>query len=143
MDGFESSAVQNLGRNRPAGPRGPNREAFRYYSRLRRVQEHLEANISESLSLTQAAAIAGLNPKYFSGFFRDKVGVRYTQWVHSVRVERAMRLLEARNFSITYLAFCVGYRDLRTFERALKRRTSITPQAYKRRVRPDGDRPVG
>ena len=54
--------------------------------RLRRVKDCLEANLSQGLSLGKAAGIAGLTTAYFSYYFHRKTGVRFTSWVHSVRL---------------------------------------------------------
>jgi len=117
-----------------------NPRSFEYYERLGRVRAHLLANIDRHLTLAEAASVAGLNPKYFSGFFHGKVGVRFNEWVRFVRIQRARELLETTNRSITDVAFAVGFNDLRTFERSFKRETSETPWSYKRRVRPTGKR---
>ena len=52
--------------------RSENR-AFEYYERLARVKRHLEQNITEPFTAEAAARVAGLNPTYFSSFFREKV----------------------------------------------------------------------
>ena len=117
-----------------------NWKAFDYYRRLGRVKIYLECNISEDFPVVAAARIAGLNSKYFSTFFHSKVGVRFGEWVHFVRIERAKTILETTNRSITDVAYSVGYRDLRTFERAFKRHNALTAWEYKQRVRPSGKR---
>lgn len=116
----------------------PDRNALDYYRRLRRVREHLERNISSALTVTQAARIAGLSPGYFSTYFRVKIGMRFGDWLRLVRVERAKEVLRAGDYSISDVAVRVGYRELRTFERAFKLQTGMTPIEYRRRVRPRG-----
>ncbi len=113
-----------------------NRAAFRYYRRLSRVQQYVERNLDRNIGLTQVAEVAGLSPAYFSSFFRAKTGVPFNQWVNHLRVERAKQRIRERNTTITELAYSVGYRDLRTFERAFKRVTGQTPRSFKNRHRP-------
>ena len=122
--------------------RGIDCWAFTYYARLRRVKEYVDQHLSEDLSPERVARIAGLEKRYFSTFFREKTEIRYGQWLATVRIHRAMEMMKTADYSITRLAFAVGFRNLRTFERAFKRRTGITPQAYKKSVRPPRrDRP--
>jgi AraC family transcriptional regulator len=111
-------------------------EAFRYYARLRNVHEYIASNLSQDVSLSEAAAVAGMEKKYFSTFFHKKVGICFRYWLMSVRVEEARRLMRLRDFSITEIAFMIGFRDLRTFERAFKRCTGLTPREFKRLVEP-------
>ena len=115
----------------------PNPEqVFRYYARLRRVRDHLLRNVSEPLSAEDAAQVAGLSPNYFSTYFRQRVGISYTAWAHGVRIELALEQMRVSDDGITEIAHRVGYRDLRTFERAFKRHTSMTPRTFQHRVRP-------
>ncbi|MEE8584064.1 MAG: AraC family transcriptional regulator [Acidobacteriota bacterium] len=113
-----------------------NPQAFDYYARLRRVRDHLRANSSEPLPMPSAAGLAGMESTYFSDFFRRKVGVPFRRWLEHVRIGLAIQLIHSRNHSITHIAHEVGFSNLRSFERAFKRRTGLTPTLYKRYVRP-------
>ncbi len=113
-----------------------NDVAFRYYARLGRVKAYVEEHLDEDLSLSTLARIAGMDIAYFSRFFHAKTGVRFTEWVALLRVRRAIALMNTENQAITDIASQVGFTSLRTFERAFKRHTSMTPRAYKNRVRP-------
>jgi AraC-like DNA-binding protein len=110
-----------------------NEEAFQYYARLDRVKEYIEQNYSEHISLGQAATVAGVERKYFSAFFHQKVGVRFRDWLMWVRVNRAKRLMVSKNYSITHIALEAGFNDLRTFERNFKMCTGITAREFKGR----------
>jgi AraC-like DNA-binding protein len=113
-------------------------EAFRYYGRLRSVRDHLLRNLAEPLSAERAARVADLSPNYFSTYFRERVGVSFTHWAHEVRIEAACELMRSSDLGVVEVARRVGYRDLRTFERAFKRLTSMSPRAYRSRVRVRG-----
>ncbi len=115
-------------------------DALTYYRRLAAVVRYVEAHGSEPVSLRDAARVAGLEPKYFSAFFRSKVGTRFSEWIRAVRVERAVRLMRASDTSITRLAFEVGFGEVRTFQRAFKRLVGATPSAYRASVRPESRR---
>ncbi len=125
---------------RPSAPsRTPNvKQPFLYYARLHRVSSHLQENLGDAFSLAEAAALACMSKKAFSRFFHQKTGFRFRDWVTTVRIRHALELMRQRNLSITEVADRVGYRDLGTFERAFKRRTSLTPRAFKKIARPEG-----
>jgi AraC-like DNA-binding protein len=113
------------------------RNAFQYFERLARVKSYLEDHISEPFSVEAAAKIACLSEKYFSTFFHRKTGVRFTEWVNAMRIGRARELIGERNRSVADVASDVGFQDLRTFERAFKRHSSMTPLDYKKSVQPN------
>ena len=109
---------------------------FDYYERLKRLRRYVEQNYTEEISLKTAARIAALEETYFSTYFRKKVGVPFSLWLQEYRVLRAIELLHKKNYTITELAYRVGFADLRTFERAFKRAKNMTPVQFKRTVRP-------
>ncbi len=113
---------------------GINGEVFDYYPRLNRLREYVEKSYSEPISLGKAAGIAALESSYFSTYFHAKVGITFTEWLRHVRIEKAMELMKAGDFSITHIAYEVGFADLRTFERAFKKHTRMTPREFKKSV---------
>ena len=91
---------------------------------------------AEDIPLNKAAQVAHLDAKYFSTYFRQKTGIRFKDWLAQERVGRAKAMMERRDHSVTEIAFAVGFRDLRTFQRSFKRHTGLTPTAYRSSVRP-------
>ena len=87
--------------------------------------------------MKKAAGIAALESSYFSTYFRAKVGITFTDWLRQVRIRKAMKLMKASDFSITEVAYEVGFGDLRTFGRAFKKHTLMTPMECKKSVAPE------
>lgn len=110
--------------------------AFRYYARLQRVKEFVEEHYAERVSLELAANVAHLEKKYFSTYFRRKMGIPFHHWLASVRVEKAVQLLTDTDDSLTQIAATVGFGSLRTFERSFKRLANVTPFEFKKIVSP-------
>jgi transcriptional regulator GlxA family with amidase domain len=111
-------------------------DAFDYYPQLQRVKLFVEANLWRPLTRREVAEVAGHDERYFSCFFHEKTGMRFRDWLSSLRIEGAKRMMRSRTHTISEVAFEVGFRDLRTFERAFKRRTSQTPREYRRSAEP-------
>jgi transcriptional regulator GlxA family with amidase domain len=114
-----------------------NESAFLYYPRLSAVADYVQAHVAERLTLSGVANLAGLEKKYFSAFFRSKVGITWTEWLRLLRVTRAIERIQVREDSIPRIAFGAGFRDIRTFERAFKRYVGVSPVAYRAAVRPE------
>jgi len=108
------------------------REAFSAHPPLERVQRYVSRHIDRPISLPEAAGVAALEPRYFSTFFREKTGSTFTEWLRRRRVARAMRLLGDRGFPVTLVAEKSGFGSVRTFQRAFRRVTGLTPSAYRR-----------
>jgi two-component system response regulator YesN len=110
--------------------------AFFYYERLGKVAKFVRENFAGPIALEDAADVAGLEPKYFSAYFRRKTGTCFRDWLTGVRVDKAKALMQEHDHSITDVALRTGFRDLRTFERAFKAHAGTTPSEYKCSVLP-------
>lgn len=85
---------------------------------------------------------AGLKLRTFSRRFRAATGYRPMEYVHLVRVEAAKRLLEMLgDKSVDDVGYVVGYEDPSSFRRLFRRRTGMTPAAYRRRFGGLGEGP--
>ena len=113
-----------------------NSAAFAYYRRLGRVQQFVDEHYADPITLEIAADIACLDKKYFSTYFHSKTGVRFVDWISWVRISHAMELIRREDRAISLVAEASGFSDLRTFERAFKKCTGVTPTEYKKSVRP-------
>lgn len=113
-----------------------NQDVFHYYARLQKVKHFVEENYSEEISLDRAAGIACMERTSFSRFFSTKVGVSFTQWLTKFRITKARDLMKRSNYSISEITHAVGFSDLRTFERAFKKLTDLTPMQFKKTIRP-------
>ena len=107
-----------------------------YYPRLKRLREYVERNYSERIPLEKAAGIAALESSYFSSYFHAKVGITFMKWLRQVRVKKAMELLKASDFSITHIAYEVGFGSLEACGRAFKQHTRMTAREFKKSVLP-------
>lgn len=114
----------------------PSDAAFSYYRRLRKLTEYVNSHSEQKIPASKAAEVVGLNKSYFSTYFHRKTGIRFKYWLVQIRIEKAKILIKERNYTISEVAFAVGYDDIRTFGRAFKRHTGVTPSAYKKSVRP-------
>lgn len=113
-----------------------NHAAFKYYSRLKRVKEHVDQYYCEEVSLDKAAQIAATEKTYFSTFFRKKVGITFTEWLRRFRVAKAVELMQANNHPLRHIAFEVGFQDYRAFQRTFKKCMKMTPREFKRSIVP-------
>jgi AraC-like DNA-binding protein len=108
-----------------------NEAALRFYPRLQRVEKYVRDRALKEIRLPEVARVAGLEAKYFSAFFRAKVGVRFHDWIRLLRVETAKRFMQEQYTGIPRIAYNSGFRDIRSFERAFKRVVGVTPTQWR------------
>jgi AraC family transcriptional regulator len=100
---------------------------------LRRVQLFVEANLGLPIRLRDLAARAALSPYHFSRAFKISAGMTPRAFVEYCRVERAKRLLTESTQPVVEVAAETGLGTQSRLTTTFKRRTGLTPAAYRRR----------
>ena len=100
---------------------------------LRSIVTYCTGHFSGNLSLSVLEENLHLNKYYISHLFSNRLGLRFTDYVNSLRVSEACRFLLNSTHSITEISDLVGFNTLRTFNRAFIRQMHMTPSEYRRR----------
>jgi len=101
---------------------------------LRRVKLFVDAQISNDITISNLAAVAGLSPFHFIRAFKESVGVSPYQYVLSERVHRARELLSIQDLAIVDVAHAVGFSNATQLNRVFQKFIGVTPRAYRREV---------
>lgn len=101
---------------------------------LRTIVTFCAKNYAENLSLSMLEERLHLNKYYISHLFSGKLGIRFNDYINSLRISEACRLLTNSDASITEISERVGFNTLRTFNRAFVKQIGVTPSEYKKRL---------
>jgi Transcriptional regulator containing an amidase domain and an AraC-type DNA-binding HTH domain len=91
----------------------------------------IDRNYAAELKLGELAAQARLSERQFSRLFRSHTGMSFIEYVQSIRMDAACRLLTASHNNVEEIAGAVGYSDLKFFYRLFKKKTGVTPRQYR------------
>lgn len=96
---------------------------------LRTIQEFIQANLENDISLAQLAAILYLSPYHFSRLFKQSTHLTPYQYILAQRIDRARHLIQTRKeLSLQEIAVTVGFYDQSHLTRHMKRILGITPK---------------
>ena len=90
---------------------------------LELMTEHLEGNLTVQLLADEV----GLSPAHFARAFRETIGRAPHQYLLTLRLERARRLLDAPEAMLSDVAQRTGFADQAHFTRLFKREFGVTP----------------
>jgi AraC-like DNA-binding protein len=99
--------------------------------RVDRIIGWIHRHMANDLRVGAAADIAKVTPAAFSRFFRREVGKTFTQYVNDVRCSEACIQLRRTDKAISVVAHRCGFETLSHFNRQFRRRTGMTPRAYR------------
>ena len=99
---------------------------------LREVVTYCTENFTHDLSLETLEKALHLSRFYISHLFSHKLRIRFNDYVNSLRVSEACRLLRSTDRSITDIGNSVGFNTLRTFNRSFMKQMAQSPSDYRR-----------
>lgn len=96
----------------------------------RRLEDHIEAHLDETVRLRDLARIAGLSEFHLQRLFRASYGVSPHGWMAHRRIARAKSLLREGE-EIAAVAAACGYASQSHLTRAFRQGTGVTPAAWR------------
>jgi AraC-like DNA-binding protein len=101
--------------------------------RVRRVTDHLSANLSRDVRLKDMAVLVELSTHHFSRAFRAATGMPPHRYLMKLRLERARELLHGRELTLTEIALETGFSDQSHLSRAFRAEFGIRPATFRNR----------
>lgn len=95
----------------------------------------LNARFAEPITLSAAAARAGLSVSYASRMFKRGTGFSFVEYLNHIRVREAQRLLRETDLKVIRIAEETGFQNVAHFGRVFKEISGRTPLAYRRQAR--------
>ena len=99
--------------------------------RLTTVTAEIRSDPAMDWSVAKMARRACMSRSAFAALFRESVGQSPFEYVTTVRMERASRLLQETTLSVQQIAHRVGYESESAFSTAYKRRTGQSPTEHR------------
>jgi AraC-like DNA-binding protein len=101
---------------------------------IRDVVNFCSEHFTSDLSLEMLEENLHLSRYYISHLFSHKLNIRFNDYVNSLRVSEACRLLRATTMGVTDISAQVGFNTLRTFNRSFVKQMGQSPSEYRRRL---------
>lgn len=100
--------------------------------RLKKIIEYVMQNFDEEINLPMAASMMNMGVTTFCNFFKDNYRMTFVEYINSVRIGHACKLLFEKDQTIAEVAYECGYNSLANFNRQFKKYKRINPSQYKR-----------
>jgi AraC-like DNA-binding protein len=99
---------------------------------IERVLGFIQQNYLNPVNLNSIAAYLNISPFHLSRVFSNSLGIRLDRYINELRINYANHLLLSTDKQITGIALDSGFDTLRTFNRAYRNITSITPREFRK-----------
>lgn len=98
-----------------------------------RVTRYVEAHLQERIRLRQLADEARLSVRHFARAFRTSFGCTALEYVTDRRLTVAQAMMRDTDLPLSEVAVACGLSDQAHLSRLFRRRTGLTPLAWRRR----------
>ncbi|SDK46898.1 AraC family transcriptional regulator [Sediminibacillus albus] len=109
---------------------------------IKKVLLYIEAHYQEKIRIKDLAALVQMSEGHFNRFFKSLVRMTPIEYINTVRINYAAKLLRESNRKILTIALDVGFDNQSYFIRTFKRYKNCTPSQY-RKVKEPAEEPIG
>ena len=102
---------------------------------LKQVIQEIKENYTKDITLTELADKYQVSASYLSGLIKSELGLPFSEYLASRRIQKAKELLADETLSIDAIAEMVGYKDYFYFTKVFKKTEGISPSKYRKSIR--------
>ncbi len=95
-----------------------------------KIIDYCRKHYKEELTVERLSAELHISRSHISHTFNDKLKISFPDYINSLRLNCAVRLLDKREASITEIAQLSGFQTIRNFNRIFLKKFSISPSEY-------------
>lgn len=109
-----------------------------HFGELKQAINYMADHYSENISMEAMAHLVGISSTLFNRRFRELLRLTPTEYLLTLRVQEARKLLVQSNQSLADIGYSVGFYDQGHFSRRFQKVTGMTPGAYRKQFREAG-----
>lgn len=111
-----------------------DRSALENPTIMKQILREIQDSYTEDVTLNSLAEKYNISVSRLSTRMKENLGMSFTKYLTSRRVQRAKELLADESLSIEQIAEMVGYRDYFYFIRVFKKATGVSPSVYRKNL---------
>ena len=96
-----------------------------------KIKEYIEQNFTNKITLEQISELFYMHPVYLQKKFKKATGFTPTDYIKSVRVNEAKKLLMSTNLSVEAIAERIGFCNTSYFIKVFKNELNCTPAKFR------------
>ena len=100
-----------------------------------RIKDYLSEHYTEKISLESLALEMGVSLSQLKRIFREQIGQSMVNYITSLRLSQAKRLIREGNLNFTQIAAKIGYENIYYFSALFKKHIGKTPSEYMRSLK--------
>lgn len=100
------------------------------YRRVLLAKEYLDDHYDQKLDINKISQIAALSEYHFFRTFKQAFGISPHKYLVQKRLQKASELLKTHNYTITEVAYLIGFPDIHSFSKSFKKEFGMPPTRF-------------
>ena len=96
----------------------------------RNIKKFMEENFSKALKVEDYAQLTGRSLSTFRRDFKNAYQRTPQKWLKEKRIEKALKIINQKEISVTQLAYEIGYENISYFIKEFKAKVGLSPKQY-------------
>lgn len=92
--------------------------------------EYIAKNYTKPIRNDELSSVTGLSTVYFRKLFKEVTGESPINYIKSIKIKKACKILQSDYSSISDIAYSLGYNNVYEFSRDFKKHIGISPLKY-------------
>ncbi len=109
----------------------PNDNVYKDKDLVEKIKIYINNNYNKDISLEYISSLFYVNSSYCSRLFKNQAGIKFIDYVNSIRIEHAKNLLVTTDKKMHLISKSVGYDNVKYFFRVFKKFLGMTPDQYR------------
>lgn len=101
------------------------------HQHMSEVARYIKSHYQQEISLPLLAEQFHLSPSYLSRIFKKTTGFSITEYLNTIRIQEAQRLLRESELKIIDIANIVGFGNFSHFGKMFKHLSQVSPREYR------------
>ena len=99
--------------------------------RNRIIKEYIDSHIQEKITVKDLANLVHVNEQHLMRIFKKENGQSILEYINERRIVIASNLLKDTDYTINFIADCIGCENYSYFTKIFKKYTGFTPREYR------------
>lgn len=102
------------------------------HQQISEIIQYINNNFSTNLSLPSVSKKFFISQYYLSRTFKEVTGFTFVEYVNSIRIREAQRLLQETDYKVIHISEKIGFGNISHFGRVFKKITGLSPLSYRK-----------
>lgn len=97
---------------------------------IQRSKQYMDMHFADGITVNDVAKYIGIHRSHFTTRFTSEIGVSPSHYLLALKMKKAVAMISDHTFTITEIAYSLGYSDLYSFSKVFKKYHGVSPKQF-------------